>query len=167
LPTESGEGGAKNLAHPEFYMPMGAGVFAVSNAKVKAVLELNGGSDMLILVTPDDATQWTIGYEHVSNVSVSVGDQIRTGDLLAELSPESSQFFQGFGKTTIMVFIDSNSADPNLAYCPFLLLDASVKQSIYDELTTHIQQWEANIGMDTFDEEAWFSTGCYLEMTNG
>jgi hypothetical protein len=167
-PVETPEGEIKNNAHPEFYMPMGAGVSAVSNGRVKSILELDGPDDMLVLVTPDDATQWTIGYEHVSNVTVAVGDQVETGDFIAELSPQDSPFFQGYGKTALMIMVDTGGSSGNFTYCPFLLLDDSVRQSIYDELNTHMQLWEENKGESIFETDQWYSTGCYLEfITNG
>ncbi len=167
LPVTSGEGGAKNILHPEFYMPLGSTrVSAVSSGVVRDIIQLQGPDDMLILVTPDDADLWTIGYEHVSNVLVSEEDRISTGDIIADLSPLNSQFFQGYGKTALMVFIDSGG--DNFSYCPFLLLDDSVRQAIYDEVNDHVQQWETNIGdISIFDEGQWHSVGCFFEQLSG
>lgn len=163
----AGEAGWKYLAHPEFYLPIGYTVTAVSEGVVRDIVELDGPNDQLIMVTPDDAPLWTIGYEHVSNVMVTVGQRVSVGDIVAEISPDNSQFFQGFGKTAIMVFVDTNNRNANLAYCPFLLLDNSVRQTVYDQINTHVQQWEANKGEDIFNENEWSSVGCYFETTDG
>ena len=167
LPVTSGEGGAKNILHPEFYMPLGSTlVSAVSSGIVRDIIELDGPDDQLILVTPDDAASWTIGYEHVSNVLVSEQDRISTGEIIADLSPLNSQFFQGYGKTALMVLVDSGG--DNFSYCPFLLLDDSVRPTILAEVDDHVQQWETNIGDDSiFDEGQWHSVGCFFEQLGG
>ena len=66
----------------------------------------------------------------------------------------------------LMVFIDSGG--DNFSYCPFLLLDDSVRQAIYDEVNDHVQQWETNIGDNSiFDEGQWQSVGCFFEQLSG
>lgn len=162
-PLVNGEGGWKNNAHPEFFMPIGTAVTAVSEGTVIRVVEVEGPEDLLIMVRPDDAPQWTIGYEHVSNVVVSAGDRVAVGDVIAEIAPDDGPYLQGYGKTALMIFVDSGRAGENLTYCPFLLLDDSVRDQIYQEVDDHVTQWEQNIGRNIFDEELWYSTGCYLE----
>lgn len=173
LEINGSEGSWKFLAHPEFFMPMDQVISAVSNGVVKDIIQLNGADDQLIMVTPDDAPNWTIGYEHVRNVMVSRGQRVSIGDSLAQLSPENQTFMPGYGKTALMVFVDNGGGNVNLSYCPFMLLHESVRQDIFDNLNAHVQQWELNKAGDSvwdgreneylFDDDPWVTPGCAME----
>lgn len=170
LPVDTGssEGGRKNLAHPEFYNETGTQVTAVSNGKVRDIYEIDGVDDVLIMVTPDDADLWTIGYEHVSNIQVSVGDQLTLGDYIADFSPQNDQVWDTAAKTALMIFYDNGERDePNLTICPFDVIDASAKEQIQIDIQAHIDAWEAARSANTFDQDAWESFGCYTEFADG
>jgi len=170
LPVDSSlsESGLKNLAHPEFYNVRGSQVTAVSNGKVRDIFELGGSTDVLIMVTPDDADLWTIGYEHVSNVQVAVGDQVAFGDHIADYSPQNDQVWTDAAKTALMIFHDNGIRDEaNLTICPFDVIHADYKQAIQTSLQAHIDAWELDRNRDIFDQDAWYSFGCYIEFADG
>jgi hypothetical protein len=170
LPVDSGssEGGRKNLAHPEFYNERGTQVTAVSNGKVRDIFELDGEDDVLIMVTPDDADLWTIGYEHVSNMQVSVGDQVTLGQYIADFSPQNDQVWTTAAKTALMIFYDNGDRDKaNLTICPFDVLDTNAKQQIQIDIQAHIDEWETARSANTYDQAEWFSFGCYTEFADG
>lgn len=154
------EGSNKLNAHPEFYLDPGYKVFAVSPGKVSQIIELEGPDDMLILIKPDDAPGWLIGYEHVSNVIVEVGDRISVEQVLADVSP----YKEGLGKTALMVLHGSsgNSSDGITSYCPFMLLDVSVKDGIMTDIMSHVQSWEQSYG-DVYNDHEWVAVGCNFE----
>ena len=173
LEINGSEGDWKYLAHPEFFMPVDQVISAVSNGVVRDVVQLGGSEDQLIMVTPDDAPNWTIGYEHVRNVMVTRGQRVSIGDPLAQMSPENQTFMPGYGKTALMVFVDNGGDNLNLSYCPFMLLDESVRQDVFNALNTHVQQWETNKASDAawdgreneylFGDDAWITPGCAME----
>jgi hypothetical protein len=146
--------------HPEFYLPLGYKVKAVSEGVVTRIDELDGPNDLNLFVRPDDAPKWRVMYEHINNVTVKVGDRITIGQEVGEVSP----FKGNLGKIAFLVLhgVEGASKGGNVSYCPFMLLDSSVKSTLLATMQTHIQQWEANNG-NVYDEENWVEIGCARE----
>jgi len=157
------DGSVKLLFHPEFYLPMGYKVKAVSEGEVVQIDVLDNEQDLNLMVRPDDAPAWRVAYEHVSNVTVQVGDRISIGQEIAEVSPYSP-FSPNLGKTSILIFYgaETRKRGGNVAHCPFLLLHESVEMQLLSDLQNHITNWETENG-PIFDQNGWVEVGCAVE----
>lgn len=148
--------------HPEYFMPQGSKIFAVSDGVVRETPVLYS-SDYSILVTPDDAPEWTLNYEHVTKPTVKKGDRVKAGQIIAEVSTNQMNG-NGFGKWALMIF--KSTSDGILAICPYTLFHESVKTEMQGKLTRLVKDWESFMGRNIYNEEAWFSPGCeYEKMT--
>lgn len=158
---EGSDGNDKLLAHPEFYFTdLSYKVTAVSEGVVEQVVEVKDGDDLLILVQPDDAPKWRIGYEHVDNVMVQEGDRVTIGMDIATVSP----YKQGLAKTSLMILHGAESKKKGgiTSYCPMILLHESVKDSILSDISAYVQSWEANNG-NVYNDHEWVEIGCNFE----
>jgi hypothetical protein len=89
-----------------------AAVVAASGGKVVAITISSNGIDRSITIVPSDASVWSIIYDHVSNVRVSVGQTVAAGAQLGTMGVLNN----GRGRTELQV----NRFDPapTLSYCP-------------------------------------------------
>lgn len=89
-----------------------AAVFASSGGKVVAITTSSNGIDRSITIVPNDASVWSIIYDHVSNVRVAVGQTVAAGAQLGTVGILNN----GRGRTELQV----NRFDPapTLSYCP-------------------------------------------------
>jgi len=145
--------------HPEYFLPKGSKIFAVSDGVVSDVSTLYS-SDFSVLVTPDDAPEWTLNYEHILNPTVKKGDRVKTGQIIAEVSTNQMNG-NGFGKWALMIFKPLDNGIQSI--CPYTLFDESVKAEMQGKLTRLVKDWEAYMGRNIYDEEKWISPGCALE----
>lgn len=148
--------------HPEYFMPRGSKIFAVSDGVVSDAPVIYSG-DYSILVTPDDAPEWTLNYEHVVKPTVKKGDRVKVGQIIAEVSTNQMND-NGFGKWALMIF--KPTSDGILALCPYTLFHDSVKAEMQGKITRFVKDWESFTGRNIYDEEKWFAPGCtYEKMT--
>lgn len=152
--------------HPEFFLPLGSKIFAVSDGVVEDIPTLYSG-DYSILVQPYEGSKWTLNYEHVLNPTVKKGDKIKAGQILAEVSPLTAPD-NNFGKWALMIYRGGATEEDILSYCPYALFEDSVKAQMQEKITQLVKDWEAFTGKDAYDEETWVSPGCkYEKMTEG
>lgn len=150
-----GELGGKNV-HPEFYLPVGSKVFSSTNGIIGAISYIEPTNDYAVLITRGEGDKFTVNYEHVVNVIVKEGDEIKAGDLIGEVSPRH----EGFGITAIMIF----RHEDHMTYCPYDLLHESVKETYENKIMQHVKDWEEFTGENIYDEETWYSPGCKYKM---
>lgn len=89
-----------------------AAVFASSSGKIVAITTSSNGIDQSVTMVPNDASVWSIIYDHVSNVRVTVGQTVAAGAQLGTVGILNN----GRGRTELQV----NRFDPapTLSYCP-------------------------------------------------
>ncbi|MBR9690758.1 M23 family metallopeptidase [Candidatus Woesearchaeota archaeon] len=144
--------------HPEFYLPVGSKVYAVSNGTVDSVPKLYS-DDYSVLV---DNNEWTINYEHVLNPQVGAGDVVKVGDVIGEVSPLTAPD-DSFGKWGLMIFRSGASHADILSVCPYGLLDDSVKEEEFDKIRKIVSEYEAFMDDESIhDEDRWVVPGCYF-----
>ncbi|MBR9677517.1 M23 family metallopeptidase [Candidatus Woesearchaeota archaeon] len=145
--------------HPEFYLPVGSKVYAVSNGVVESVPKLYS-DDYSVLINHGS---WTINYEHVLNPQVSKGDTVVVGDVIGEVSPLTAPD-EGFGKWGLMIFKSSALAEDILSVCPYALLDESVKDVELQKIQKIVSDYETFMNDESIhDEQRWVSVGCYYD----
>jgi hypothetical protein len=87
-------------------------VFAVSAGKVVNITNSSNGIDKSITIVPSDASVWSIIYDHVSGVRVSIGQTVTAGTILGTMGVLNN----GRGRTELQV--NRFDPSPTLSYCP-------------------------------------------------
>jgi biotin carboxyl carrier protein len=132
------QGKDKSSPQPTFIAPVGTKVHALIDGEVVAIpslyskdysIHMKGSGSDLIFET-----------EHVTNVKVKVGDKVKAGDVIAEVSGYDAHGFAGLGLVEIGVLKGGN---PPTHLCTFDFLDDSVKTVTLQKISQLEKDWEA------------------------
>lgn len=158
IPAESSAGGKdKSNPQPTFTLPMGTKVRSLVDGVVTNVPVLYSG-DYSIHVATNPRSRWIYETEHVINPLVKVGDQVKAGQVIAEVSPHNKDANDGFGIVEIGILRGGN---PPQHVCPFAYLDESIKEDVQKKLTALYKSWEEYRGDSSlYDESALKIPGC-------
>lgn len=151
--------GKKILPSPTYFLPTGTKVIAVSSGKVVDLRSQPESNDYELLIQPKDAPAWRISYDHLENVRFKKGDFVNTADVVGESG--------NFTMTELTVFLEGVKPEDIENYCPYMLLDKSVKDKYGQKITQFAKDWEDYIGDSLiYDEKLWIFPGCKLEKIN-
>ena len=153
----SSTGKDKANPQPTFVVPSGTKVLSLVDGVVAAMPKVWSG-DYSIQVSSDGKVQkWLYETEHVINPIVKVGDRVKAGQVLAEVSDFDKGAPPGFGTVEIGILKGGN---PPEHVCPFLYLDPSVKQQITTKIQNLFKSWEDYIGDPGLYDETQQIPGC-------
>ena len=140
----------KSNPQPTFILPLGTPVRSLVDGVVAALPTLWSG-DISIQVTENGKMEkWIYETEHVRNPKVRVGDQVKAGQIIAEVGSFGNGEPQGFGSVEIGILKGGN---PPQHICPFAYLDDSIKEDTFTKLRNLFKSWEEYIGnMGIYDE---------------
>lgn len=155
--TQTNTGSPKRNPQPTFILPMGTKVRSLVDGKVFAVPKLYS-NDYSIQVQRTDGSQYIYETEHVINPLVSVGDTVKAGQIIAEVSPHDSHYNDGMGLVEIGILSPSGSEPQHI--CPFAYLDPSIKSDLQAKITAFYKSWEEYRGADYYDDGAYPMPGC-------
>jgi hypothetical protein len=136
----------KRNPQPTYILPLGTKVESLVDGKVAEVKQLYSG-DYTIMVQPD-GSDLLFETEHVDNPKVKVGDMVKSGQVIAEVSKYDAHNHPGFGTLEIGVLGQKNNRPSHT--CPYLYLDASVKDDILAKITNVHDAWEKYLGKDIY-----------------
>lgn len=166
IPAESSASGKDKFnPQPTFTLPMGTKVQSLVDGVVTKVPLLYSG-DYSIHVATNPQSRWIYETEHVINPLVNVGDKVKAGQVIAEVSPHNKEANDGFGIVEIGILKGGN---PPQHVCPFAYLDESIREDIQKKLTSLYSSWEKYRGDSSlYDETALKMPGCLtLEPIDG
>ncbi len=167
VPSSMSEGGEGKVLHqPAFIAPLGTKVHSLVDGEVVEVKEIWSG-DYTVMVAKGGGknTRWIYETEHVINPVVKVGDIVKAGQVVAEVSDFDTRNYAGYGLVEIGIL--EGGAQP-LHHCPFLYLDESVKEEYYEQLTTLMARWEEFKGDSSiYNEDSFVVPGCITLETIG
>lgn len=146
---QSATGKDKPNPQPTFLLPMGTKVHALVDGVVMDVPKLYSG-DYSIMVAPDTNSQWRYETEHVTNPLVKIGDRVKAGQVIAEVSPHNKEASSGYGMVEIGILKGGN---PPKHLCPFAYLDPSVKNDVAKKLLGLYKAWEEYKGDTSLHNE--------------
>lgn len=138
---------SKRNPQPTFILPLGTKVLSLIDGTVTKVETLYSG-DTTIWVSPYKDSPLNFETEHVNNVSVKVGDQVKSGQPIAEVSDYDTKAHPGFGIVEIGVLGQEGNRPSHS--CPFQYLDKSVKDDTYKKITALHDSWEKYLGKDVY-----------------
>jgi hypothetical protein len=143
--------------NPNFeYASLRSGTKVVSaiDGVVGFIKEQAESKDSEVFIQPKDGSMWTVGYDHVTNVTVKKGSTIKAGDVIGEPAMQNN----GLLRFEIQINKDENGATTH--YCPTVLLANSVKEKYANELTSMQNKWEATTKLELYDVAAQNPVAC-------
>ncbi|MBI2595604.1 peptidoglycan DD-metalloendopeptidase family protein [Candidatus Daviesbacteria bacterium] len=157
IPAEKSSTG-QNKANPQptFILPLGTKVYAIVDGTVANIPTL-WSNDLSIQITESGKMEkWVYEVEHVINPKVTVGDKVRAGQEIAEVSNYDKNL-KGFGIVEIGILKGGNLPSH---VCPFAYLDPQVKEETVAKIKSLYKGWEEYIKSTSFYNEAEEVTGC-------
>jgi hypothetical protein len=150
-------GPEKSNPQPTFILPLGTKVRALVDGTVSSITKLYSNDFSVMLQAA--GSELVFEMEHVIKVQVAVGDKVKAGDVVAEVSDYDAHNYAGLGLLEIGVLKGSSGLPLHL--CPFDFLDPSVKEATLNSLTALMQSWELYRKDTTIHDEAKAaSPGC-------
>lgn len=156
----------KTNPQPEFRVPMGTNVQSLIDGYVTDVPKLYS-NDYSVMVSPVKGEKnWVYETEHVINVLVKPGDQVKAGQVIAQVSPHNKVSYNGLGLVELGILHGGN---PPRHVCPFAYLDDSIKADVQKKLLAFFKSWEDYRGDSSLYDEANMEVpGCLtLDPVNG
>lgn len=151
--------GEKILPSPTYFLPQGTKIMAVSSGKAINLRSQPNTNDYELLVQPNDAPGWRISYDHLQNVRFKNGGTVNTGDVVGESGD--------YTMTEITVFMEGTKPEDIENYCPYVLLETSVKDKYTQQIIQFAKDWEEYTGdPEIYDEKSWAFPGCKFEKIN-
>lgn len=149
-------------AHPSFILPMGTKLLSPIDGTVVSVTKLYS-NDHSVQITPNGKMDSLIfEMEHVKDPIVKVGDKVKAGQPVAEVTDFTSQYHPGYGYFDLAVFRSNSKGEPE-HLCPFLYLDESVKDEVYAKIRALYTSWEEYTGdKNTYEEDKYPVPGCTI-----
>lgn len=139
----------KRNPQPVYILPLGTKVQSLIDGTVTKVETLYSG-DTTIWVSPNQDSQLNFETEHVSHPLVKVGDKVKSGQIIAQVSEYDAKNHPGFGSVEIGVLGQSGSQPVHS--CPYQYLDASVKDDILKKITSLHAAWEKYLNKDIYGD---------------
>lgn len=157
LISETDSGRPKRNPQPTFIAPMGTKVRALVTGVVVSIPKLYSG-DYSVMVAKDRTSQFLYETEHVTNVRVKVGQRVKAGQIVAEVSPHSSSSNGGLGLFEIGIL---SGGTPPKHLCPFAYLDTKIRASVQRHLRSLYREFEQIRGdRSLYDEGRFPMPGC-------
>ncbi|MFA6042205.1 MAG: M23 family metallopeptidase [Patescibacteria group bacterium] len=127
---------------PTFSAPLGTKVHAIVDGEVVRIETLYS-NDFSIMLASSRESEWIYELEHVIKPVVKVGDHVKAGDIIAEVSTHDSQHYPGIGLVEIGILRGGN---PPQHVCPFQYLDPTVKVDLQQRIKNLQDAWETYRG---------------------
>lgn len=150
-------GGRTNPNFEFASLKTGTKVVAAIDGIVGFVKQQLDTGDYEVFLQPKENSAWTIGYDHLTNITVKQGDTVKAGDVLGEPAMQNN----GFTRFEIQINKDENGATTH--HCPAVLVAASVKDNLLADLAAMQQNWESTSGLELYDIAAQNPTGCVMK----
>lgn len=141
---------------PTFLLPLGTKVHALIDGEVVKVPKLYSGDYSIHM--QGEGSNLVFETEHVINVKVKVGDKVKAGDVIAEVSDYNGDRLDGLGLLEIGVLITGKT--PAHA-CTFDYLDDSIKTEMLKKIRALEDSWEAYRGEpNAYQQDVEVIPGC-------
>lgn len=132
---------------PTFIVPLGTKVRSLIDGEVVLVEKLYS-NDYTVHVQNKKGSPYSFETEHIINVSVKVGDKVKAGDVVGEVSDYDAHNYSGYGLYEIGILIGGS---PPKHICPFAYLDPSVKDDVQNALRSLYKEWNKSVGSEVYD----------------
>lgn len=151
---DSLSGGRLNPTLEFASLKSGTKAVSVIDGIVTFIKEQSETSDFEVFVQPKDGSVWTVGYDHLINVTVTKGQTVKAGDILGEPAKQNN------GLTRFEVQINKDVYGETTHYCPITLLGQDIKVEVEKKLLDMQKSWESVTGKNLYDTDAQDPVGC-------
>lgn len=149
---------ARKNPQPTFIAPLGTKVRAIVDGVVTNIPKLYS-NDYSIMIGKSMNSNTVYEMEHVINPIVKVGDYVKAGDVVAEVSDYETRNTPGFGLVEMGILIGGN---PPKHVCPSLYMDPSFKIQVDAHLESLYSAWNDYKGTSIYDRSAIAMPGCEI-----
>lgn len=152
------QGGRRNPTFEYSSLKEGTQVVAAMDGVITFVREQGQTNDFSVFLQPAQGSAWTIGYDHLVNLSVRAGEVVKAGTVLGQPARQNN----GLLRFEIQVNQDvgPSSSPVTTHFCPALLLADSARVPWLTALTTMMGAWETFSGLELYDPSRQHPTGC-------
>lgn len=154
-------GPAKRNPQPTFIAPIGTKVKSIVDGVVVNIPKLYS-NDYSVMVAKSKNSNMIYELEHVINPTVKVGDTVKAGDIVAEVSDYDSRNTPGYGLVEIGILVGGGNNPPH-HLCPYLYLDPSSKDEIFSTLQQLYSDWNEFKGKNIYKLSDYKTIGCITE----
>jgi len=156
IPASSAGPGRYN-PQPTFFAPIGTKVHSIVDGEVTHVSKLYSNDYSIAVESEDNSSPYVFELEHVINPTVKVGDRVKAGEVVAEVSDYMTNDPPGLGLVEIGILIGGQTPKHT---CPFLYLHPDYKDEIIGKLTRFYKDWNAFTGKDIYNLSDYNTVGC-------
>lgn len=153
---------SKKNPQPTYILPLGTKVRSLVDGVVVGVPTVWSGDYSVMVGDGDDKSPWRYETEHVINVVVKVGDRVKAGQVVAEVSDYDTKNHPGFGIVEIGILHGGGEGPPEHV-CPFAYLDDSIKAKTFKKMNDFFKSWEDYIDDQTLYDESLPIPGCLTQ----
>lgn len=155
----------KSNPQPTYILPLGTPVRSLVDGVVASMPTVWSGDYSIQVTESGQMEKWVYETEHVINPKVKVGDKVRAGQIIAEVSDFDKGTPAGYGAVEIGILKGGEKPEH---VCPFAYLDDSIKEETFQRLNALFKSWEDYIGDQTLYDENTPYPGCLtLESIEG
>jgi murein DD-endopeptidase MepM/ murein hydrolase activator NlpD len=126
-------------------------VVAAIDGIVGFVKQQADSNDYEVFLQTAENSIWTIGYDHLTDVTVEQGDRVTAGQLLGKAARENN----GMYRYELQINKDVNGV--TTFHCPTELLRSDVKASTVSAIEQFIKDWNTFYGSDVYSP---YTTAC-------
>ena len=156
--NETTIGRDKSNPQPTFILPLGTPVRSLVDGIVAATPTVWSGDYSIQVTKSGQLERWVYETEHVINPLVKVGDKVKAGQIIAEVSDFDKGAPSGFGAFEIGILHGGEEGPPEHV-CPFAYLDDSIKEETFKKMREFFKSWEDYTGDQTLYEDT-STPGC-------
>lgn len=147
----------KSNPQPTYILPLGTPVRSLVDGVVASMPTVWSGDYSIQVTESGQMEKWAYETEHVINPKVKVGDKVRAGQIIAEVSDFDTGAPAGFGAVEIGILKGGQKPEH---ICPFAYLDDSIKKETFQRLNALFKSWEDYIGDQNLYDENTSYPGC-------
>lgn len=129
-------------------------VISAIDGVVAFIKEQSESGDTEVFIQPKEGSIWTIGYDHLTNVTVKKGDTVKAGAVIGQPAVQNN------GALRFEIQINKDESGVTTHVCPSTLLDDNVKSQVLGQLTSMQQAWNTVTGLNLYDTAAQDPVGC-------
>lgn len=154
--VDDGEGGSKILPTFEYRVKDDADVISPCDGWVTHLEFQDDSDDYELYIKTNALSLYSVSIDHITDLSVSVGQFVRAGDLLGK---PGTWHQEGVGRVELDIFSGSGTH-----HAPFAFFDSALKDDYEDEVWDFMEDWEDFKGDDSlYNEDDMLYAGCLYE----